>query len=86
MDADALFDCVVDSSDVGMRKPEPGIYKLVEQGLGLPGDALLFVDDLGVNLKAARQLGWQTLKYVDTAEVLTVLSQVARGRPLRTPA
>ncbi|HUJ77322.1 MAG TPA: HAD family phosphatase [bacterium] len=80
-----LFDLVVDSSEVGVRKPELPIYQLVEQGLGLSGPDLLFVDDLGVNLKAARSLGWQTVKYDDTAKVLAVLEQVAQGRPPRQP-
>ncbi len=81
---DALFDVVVDSSEVGMRKPEEGIYRLVEQKLALTGDALLFVDDIGVNLKTARGLGWQTLKFVDTAEVVATLSAVATAHPVRT--
>ena len=76
MPVDELFDLVVDSCEVGVRKPEPGIYRLVEQGLKLPAESLLFVDDLGVNLKAARTLGWQTLKYDRTGEVLTVLEAV----------
>ncbi len=78
-----LFDVVVDSSDVGMRKPEPPIYRLIEQRLGLAGADLLFVDDLGVNLKTARQLGWQTVKYDDTARVLGILDAVLAGRAPR---
>jgi epoxide hydrolase-like predicted phosphatase len=81
--ADELFDVIVDSSEVGMRKPEPPIYRLVEERLGIPGSALLFVDDLGVNLKAARSLGWQTVKYDDTARVLEILRSVWEGRPPR---
>jgi putative hydrolase of the HAD superfamily len=83
MEVETLFDLVVDSSEVGMRKPEEGIYRLVEQGLGLPGEALLFVDDLGVNLKTAHRLGWQTLKYVDTAAVVAALEAVAAAHPPR---
>jgi putative hydrolase of the HAD superfamily len=83
MDVNTLFDLVVDSSEVGTRKPEEAIYRLVERGLGLPGAALLFVDDLGVNLKTARRLGWQTLKYVHTAEVVAVLDSVAAAHPER---
>jgi putative hydrolase of the HAD superfamily len=75
-----LFDFIVDSSDVGMRKPELPIYRLVERQMGLAGEELLFVDDLGVNLKAARQLGWQTVKYDDTARVLGILDAVLAGR------
>ena len=71
-----LFDIVVDSCEVGCRKPEPRIYALVEEQLGLPGDGLLFIDDLGVNLKSAHARGWQTVKYDDTAKVLGVLNAV----------
>jgi len=81
MAVDDLFDLVVDSSEVGLRKPEEGIYRLVEQGLGLTGDRLLFVDDLGVNLKTAARLGWQTLKYVDTGAVVAALGTVIAAHP-----
>jgi putative hydrolase of the HAD superfamily len=77
---DALFDVVVDSSDVGMRKPEPAIYRIVESRLGMPGKDLLFVDDLGVNLKTAKSLGWQTVKYDDTSRVLSILNSIWPGR------
>ena len=77
LDLDALFDVVIDSSEVGTRKPEPAIYELTRVRLGLPHEALFFVDDLGVNLKPARTLGWQTLRYDDTARVLEVLDAIA---------
>lgn len=83
MDVDSLFDIVVDSSEVGTRKPEERIYRITEERLGLAGEALLFVDDLGVNLKAARHLGWQTLKYVDTADVVAALERVIAAHPER---
>lgn len=79
IDVPALFDVEVDSSMVGMRKPEPGIYQLIEEKLNKPGGDLLFVDDLGVNLKAAKARGWQTLKYDDTEKVLSVLEQVIQS-------
>ncbi len=75
--SDALFDVVIDSSEVGTRKPEPAIYEITQARLGIPHDALFFVDDLGVNLKPARALGWQTLRYDDTARVLEVLDALA---------
>jgi epoxide hydrolase-like predicted phosphatase len=78
-----LFDVVVDSSEVGCRKPEPRIYGLVEQQLGLRGEDLLFVDDIGINLKAAKARGWQTVKYDDTQKVLAVLQSVADRHPPR---
>ena len=76
LDVKGLFHEVIDSSEVGMRKPEERIYVLMEQKLNLRGEALLFIDDLGVNLKGARARGWQTLKYDDTAKVLQVLNAV----------
>ncbi|GIW41350.1 MAG: phosphoglycolate phosphatase [Candidatus Binatia bacterium] len=80
---DDLFDVVVDSSECGFRKPEPRIYELTRARLGVPHDGIFFVDDLGVNLKSARALGWQTLKYEDTARVLEVLEALGRGPSLR---
>jgi len=77
IDVDALFDVVVDSSEEGTRKPEPRIYEITERKLATEPEGLLFVDDLGVNLKTAKQRGWQTLKYVDTQEVVEVLYAVA---------
>jgi putative hydrolase of the HAD superfamily len=83
LDVDALFDVVVDSCEVGTRKPEPAIYEIMRNKLGVPHEAIFFLDDLGVNLKAARSLGWQTLKYDDTTRVLSVLDALADGRPER---
>jgi putative hydrolase of the HAD superfamily len=78
-----LFDVVVDSSAVGARKPEPRIYEITQQRLGIPHDAIFFVDDIGQNLKAARELGWQTLLFSEEREVLPVLEQLRASRPSR---
>jgi putative hydrolase of the HAD superfamily len=83
IDVEGLFDVVVDSCEVGMRKPETAIYELTRAKLGLPHTALFFLDDLGVNLKAARSLGWQTLRYDDTTRVLAVLDALAIAKPRR---
>jgi len=79
IDPGSLFDFVIDSSEIGMRKPEERIYLHTERVLGLPGEALFFVDDLGMNLKPARARGWQTLKYESTGGVLQVLRALAVG-------
>jgi hypothetical protein len=50
----------------------------------VPHAGVFFLDDLGVNLKAARALGWQTLRYDDTARVLEVLDAIAAVKPPRT--
>jgi epoxide hydrolase-like predicted phosphatase len=54
------FDVVVDSSEVGLRKPDPRIYELLLERLGLPAGQLLYVDDFEENLPPAADLGMQT--------------------------
>ncbi|MDQ6819354.1 MAG: HAD family phosphatase [Actinomycetota bacterium] len=54
---DEIFDVVVDSAFVGFRKPEPRIYEITLERLGVPAAAALFVDDLELNCQAARELG-----------------------------
>jgi putative hydrolase of the HAD superfamily len=56
-----LFDAWVISSEVGLRKPDPAIYELAAERLGLPPPACVFVDDLPGNLKPARALGMATV-------------------------
>lgn len=79
LDVDAMFDVIVDSSEIGMRKPEPGIYEHTRAALGVAHTDIFFVDDIGQNLKTARQLGWQTLLYTDTDEVLGILERIAEA-------
>lgn len=81
IDVDSLFDVVVDSCEVGARKPDTAIYEVTRERLGLPHDALFFLDDIGTNLKVARALGWQTLRYDDTARVLLVLDAIVAAKP-----
>jgi putative hydrolase of the HAD superfamily len=63
-----LFDDVVISSEVGLRKPEPAIYELAARRLGLPPAACVYVDDIGGNLKPARALGMATVLHRGDAE------------------
>jgi putative hydrolase of the HAD superfamily len=58
---DELFDVVVDSSEVGMRKPDPGIYLLTCRKLGVGPEECIFVDDLECNVVAAAALGMETI-------------------------
>jgi epoxide hydrolase-like predicted phosphatase len=70
------FDVVVESAVVGLRKPDPRIYHLVCDELGVaPGDAV-FLDDIGRNLKAARELGMTTIKVVEAETALRELGTV----------
>jgi len=54
---DEIFDVVVDSAFVGTRKPEPRIYELTLERLGVPAGAALLIDDIEINCAAARELG-----------------------------
>jgi putative hydrolase of the HAD superfamily len=71
-----LFDVIVESSRIGVRKPEPEFYRIACEQLGIePGEAVM-LDDLGVNLKPAREMGMQTIKVVDAAEALRELEAI----------
>ncbi len=64
---DEIFEVVVDSGFVGMRKPEPGIYELTLQRLGgVAASECLFVDDMELNCEAARELGMTAVEFRDT--------------------
>jgi putative hydrolase of the HAD superfamily len=61
---DEIFETVVDSGFVGLRKPDPEIYELTLERLGgVPADQCLFVDDVDVNCAAARELGMSAVHY-----------------------
>jgi putative hydrolase of the HAD superfamily len=72
----ALFDLVVESSIEGIRKPDPRIYELTCERLGVRPEEAVFLDDLGVNLKPARALGMHTIKVVEESQALAELSSV----------
>jgi putative hydrolase of the HAD superfamily len=63
-----LFDAWVISSEVGLRKPDPAIYALAAERIGLPPAACVFVDDLPGNLKPARAMGMATVLHRGDAE------------------
>ena len=77
-----LFDVVIESSKVGVRKPDTAIYELVCRELGIEPREAVFLDDLGGNLKPARAMGMTTIKVDDPDEALTRLERVV-GFPLR---
>ena len=59
------FDIIIESSKVGLRKPDPKIYELVCKEVGVTPARCVFLDDIGGNLKPAKALGMKTIK-VDT--------------------
>jgi putative hydrolase of the HAD superfamily len=76
---DALFELVVDSGFVGMRKPDPKIYDLTLSRLGLPGEACVFVDDLDVNCEAARAAGMHPVVFRDAEQAIAEIDALLGG-------
>jgi putative hydrolase of the HAD superfamily len=77
-----LFDVFVESSKLGLRKPDPRIYQHTCEALGVTPRDAIFLDDIGRNLKAARELGMTTIK-VDQPE--PALAELARHLELVLP-
>jgi putative hydrolase of the HAD superfamily len=71
-----LFDVVIESSKVGVRKPDTAIYELVCRELGIEPSEAVFLDDLGGNLKPARAMGMTTIKVDDPDGALAELERV----------
>jgi putative hydrolase of the HAD superfamily len=70
-----LFHHFIESSVVGLRKPDPAIYRLAFDLMGIPGERIVFLDDIGANLKAARALGMATIKVLDAEQALRELAE-----------
>ena len=70
------FDVVVESAVVGLRKPDPRIYRMVCERLDVTPRATVFLDDLGANLKPARALGMTTIKVAAPDAALAELESV----------
>ncbi len=77
---DEIFDVVVDSAFVGSRKPEPRIYELTLERLGVDAGAAVFVDDIELNCQAANELGLTAVWFQDTGQVVEEI-EVALARP-----
>jgi len=73
---DELFDVVVESSKEGLRKPDPRIYQIACERLGVRPEEAIFLDDIGTNLKAARALGMATIKVDETTSAIDELERL----------
>ncbi len=77
-----LFSHVIESSKVGIRKPDQEIYKMACAALDVAPERAVFLDDLGVNLKPARALGMSTIKVTGAEQAISELETLL-GHPLR---
>jgi putative hydrolase of the HAD superfamily len=68
---DEIFETVVDSGFVGVRKPEARIYEMTLERLGLPAESCLFVDDLPHNCEGAREAGMAAVHFRDNEQAIT---------------
>jgi putative hydrolase of the HAD superfamily len=66
----ALFDHVIESAKIGLRKPDPRIYQMMIEALAVDPRNCVYLDDLGVNLKPAREMGMKTIKVIDGAQAI----------------
>ena len=78
----ALFDHVIESAKIGLRKPDPKIYRMMVDALTVDPTRCIYLDDLGVNLKPAREMGMTTIKVVSARQALAEL-EAATGLQLR---
>ncbi len=77
-----LFDHVIESAKIGLRKPDPRIYRMMVAALGVDPKGCVYLDDLGINLKPAREMGMTTIKVINAAQALAEL-EAATGLSLR---
>lgn len=65
-----LVDVLVYSHEVGLAKPDPAVFRLTEQRLGVEAHEIVFLDDQPQHVSAARELGWHAVHHTDTRESL----------------
>jgi len=70
-----LFDAVIESAKAGLRKPDPRIYLMMCELLGVEPKTCVYLDDLGINCKPAAQLGMTAIKVVDADQALAELAR-----------
>jgi len=75
-EATGLFEVIIESAKVGVRKPTPRFYEIACEALDVEPSACVFLDDLGINLKPARAMGMTTIKVVDPHVALAELGEV----------
>jgi len=76
-----LFDHIIESAKIGLRKPDPRIYAMMVEALNVDPKNCIYLDDLGVNLKPAREIGMTTIKVLNAQQAIADL-ETATGLKL----
>jgi putative hydrolase of the HAD superfamily len=71
-----IFDYIIESSKIGLRKPDPRFYEIACETVKVAPSQVVFLDDLGINLKPARALGMYTIKVTNPHQALTELESL----------
>ena len=74
-----MTDDIVYSHEVGLRKPDPAVYALTAARLGVEPAQIVFLDDVEVNVRAARAAGWHAVLHEDTARSIAELERIIAG-------
>ncbi|HEX8073860.1 MAG TPA: HAD family phosphatase [Thermoleophilaceae bacterium] len=79
-DVEEIFEVIVDSAFVGMRKPDPRIYELTVERLGggVQASDCVFVDDTDVNCRAAEELGMRAVQFRDAEQAIAEIESIVR--------
>jgi putative hydrolase of the HAD superfamily len=71
-----MFDHVIESSKIGIRKPNPRIYEMMCEALSVPPENCVYLDDLGMNLKPAKAMGMSTIKVETGPQAIAELEKL----------
>ncbi|MBK6661099.1 MAG: HAD-IA family hydrolase [Proteobacteria bacterium] len=71
-----LFDVIIESSKEGIRKPDPRIYQMACERIGVTPSSIVYLDDLGINLKPARDMGMATIKVTSEQQAIDDLGRI----------
>jgi HAD superfamily hydrolase (TIGR01509 family) len=79
-DFESLVDGIVYSHEVGIAKPDPAVFRLTEQLLGVAGDEVVFIDDHDGHIAAARAHGWLAVLHTDTRQSIAEVTRLIEAR------
>ena len=73
-----LFDFIFESKEIGLRKPDQAFYDYVLEKVNIPPEKIIFLDDLGINLKPAKAMGMTTIKVISESQAKEDLERILK--------